>query len=266
MFNSIKTKIKRRIYDFIVYNYEPKMYETILDNLAYSTKINEKKNKVLYTCLTGGYDTLPLHEYINYDWDYICFTDNEHLLNMGHFGAWKIRPLFFHDLDNQLNNRWHKTHPHVLFPHYTESIYIDSNISVLTDYCFNKINELNKNIVIPKHYEKDCIYEELVFVMQTIVKQGKEKAENVLKMKAFLEEKKFPHHYGLNENNFIYRRHNEAQIIKMMEEWWTLITNYTRRDQLSLAYVFWKNNIKPDEIAITNIRKDTTNYRMYLHK
>lgn len=74
---------------------------------------------------------------------------------------------------------------------------------------------------------------------------------------------KFPANYGLYEANIIYRKHNNEQIKKMCEEWWWFIKNLAKRDQLSLTYVCWKNNIpfitflsksyrrKNDEIKVT---------------
>lgn len=40
----------------------------------------KKVRSVVYTCLTGGYDSLKEHRYIDNDWDYVCFTDNKELL------------------------------------------------------------------------------------------------------------------------------------------------------------------------------------------
>jgi len=38
------------------------------------------KRMGVYTCITGNYDVLPKHTYINTDYDYVCFTDNKKLL------------------------------------------------------------------------------------------------------------------------------------------------------------------------------------------
>lgn len=46
---------------------------------------------------------------------------------------------------------------------------------------------------------------------------------------------------GLTENNVIYRKHKDPRCIKVMEDWWYMVENYSRRDQLSLFYVLWKN-------------------------
>lgn len=51
----------------------------------------------------------------------------------------------------------------------------------------------------------------------------------------------FPEHYGLGENNILYRRHNEPALVRVMEDWWYFLENYSRRDQLSFVYVLWKN-------------------------
>ncbi len=40
----------------------------------------KKVRSVVYTCLTGGYDSLKEHRYVDDDWDYVCFTDNKELL------------------------------------------------------------------------------------------------------------------------------------------------------------------------------------------
>jgi hypothetical protein len=87
--------------------------------LNYKKYIPNNRNKVIYTCFTGSYDNLIQHFYINYDYDYVCFTDNECLLHnenaLDHdWGIWKIRKLQYNDCDYTKIARWHKTHPHVL--------------------------------------------------------------------------------------------------------------------------------------------------------
>lgn len=40
----------------------------------------QRKNpprKVIYTCITGGYDCLVLNMYLNPEYKYVCFTDDE---------------------------------------------------------------------------------------------------------------------------------------------------------------------------------------------
>lgn len=264
MLNIVKEKIQSRINAYFYYHFMPHVQKLVIQNSRYECDNTKgcKKNKVVYTCLTGNYDTLPLHEYIDTMYDYMCFTDNPNLLRCGWYGAWQIKPLVFAELNNQLNNRWHKTHPHVLFPDYDESIYIDSNVCILTNYLFEVISQRQESLIIPKHYKNDCIYAEVVDVKKYRLAD----AESIQKMMAILHENNFPKHYGLNENNIIYRKHNDKKIVKVMEEWWHFIKDITKRDQLSLAYVLWKNGISPDDIAIPNARTDDKNFFIYGHK
>lgn len=246
----IKEYLRKKLNNFLIDSTELKNKKDILlTQIDYLTNYNYKKNKVLYTCITGGYEGLLLQEYLNPEWDYVCFTDSENLLNYKNYGAWQIRPLEFNELDNTKNNRWHKTHPHVLFPDYRESIYIDGNIIFTGRQIFDEIQNKKLNLVIPEHWS-DCIYTEI----KSVREKNFDSEENIKKIESFLKENNFPEHYGLNENNLIYRVHNDSKIIKIMEEWWAFIRDFTKRDQLSLVYVLWKNSIKPSEIKIKNLR------------
>lgn len=225
---------------------------------------NKKMNhKCVYTCMTGGYDNIILHTYIALDYDYICFTDNKQLLQLGTFGAWQIRPLFFNKLSNQLNNRWHKLHPHICLKEYDSSIYVDSNVDILTPYYFNLIEERkNELIIMPCHYSRNCVFSEL----KSVYDQKKDSKENCKKIKKFLKDEKMPKHYGLTENNIIYRHHNEKAVYDIMEAWWFMLLNYSKRDQLSLSYCFWKADIKIEDITFPNARKDYKNFSIIEHK
>jgi hypothetical protein len=227
---------------------------------------SQKKDKVIYTCFTGNYDDILLQNYIDNSFDYVCFTDSKELLSYNHYGVWKIKPLKFSELDNTKNARWHKTHPHILFPDYSESIWIDGNININDRYVFDQISQRNTDLLIPFHWKDDCIYNEIENVMAAIVPEGGETRENVDKMSNFLIQNNFPKHYGLNETNFVYRRHNNYEIIRIMEEWWGFIRDYTKRDQLSLSYVLWKHGIKPNDIAIDNLRQKSESVLFVQHK
>jgi hypothetical protein len=176
---------------------------------------------------------------------------------MGSYGVWKIRPLQYTASCNVLINRWHKIHPHILFSDYEESLYLDGNIDMRTDILFNIIQN-NDTIRIPIH-NNSCIYREAV----NIIKSGKDKREHVEKMLKYLTNEHFPKDYGLNENCIIYRKHNDKEIIAMMNMWWELIEHYSKRDQLSLSFVLWKFNISPYSIAFPNVRHDNKNFIFY---
>ena len=48
----------------------------------------------------------------------------------------------------------------------------------------------------------------------------------------------------------LIRRHNDPRCIKIMEDWWQeIISTGSRRDQISLPYVLWKNNYLISDIV-----------------
>ena len=257
----ILTYIKTRLRHFILDTTKDFIEQTIFNNINYN--ISDKTNKgVVYTCLTGGYDSLGLLTYVSSDLDYICFTDSRDLLQLKSYGAWKILPIQFSDGTNQIINRWHKTHPHILFPNYDYSIYIDSNINILNSNVFSEIFNKRSMLVLPIHFEQQCIYEESKLVLKSKLATK----DSINKIITLLKDNDFPKNYGMNENNLIYREHNNPEVIRIMEEWWDLIYNYCNRDQLSFAYILWKHNIKPSDIAIRNLRINNPDILMKNHK
>ena len=54
----------------------------------------------------------------------------------------------------------------------------------------------------------------------------------------------FPINFGLAETSVVIRKHNDPSCIKLDEDWWLEMKHGSRRDQLSLNYVEWKNNTK----------------------
>lgn len=218
----------------------------------YKMFYSEKKNKkVIYTCITGGYDSLIEPTKITSDYDYICFTDDNTLVS----NTWIIKqlPKEVNNLDNARKNRYVKTHPHVLLPEYETSIYIDGSITVIGDLNnFVKTCDLeNNSIIVPKHPCRICLYKE----GKACISIKKDTAEHINPQMARYKAEGFPENYGLTQNNIIVRKHNDENCIKVMEEWWQEILNGSYRDQLSLMYVLWKN---PD-VKIKQISSSTCN-------
>ena len=87
----------------------------------------KKNNFVVYTALFGKYDDL-LKPAPSAHCDYVCFTDDPLLKS----NIWEVRVVSSHLPENMMN-RLYKTKPHVHFPNYKASIYVDSNIKILND-------------------------------------------------------------------------------------------------------------------------------------
>ena len=217
----------------------------------------ENKNRVIYTCITGSCDKFPIVQKYKDSSAYVCFTDNKFLIGLKRIGEWEIRPLVFNSLDNVRNARWHKTHPHILFPEYEESVWLDGNVEILTNKFFEEIK--NREFAVPIHYCRDDIYEEI-----KSARMMHPELYSILKeQEQFLRTEGMKEGYGLNETNIIFRKHKKTSDI--MDAWWDMINKYSSRDQTSLSYVLWKNNIRVNKISIDNARIDCLNYKIYSH-
>jgi len=222
--------------------------------------LTANKIGVVYTCITGGYDALHNHTFIDPKWDYVCFSDDASINDIVDL-SWKIKPLVFDALDNVRNQRWHKLHPHILFPEYEKSIYIDGNLNLLNRGLFNDVEKAikeSRKMSIAPHSERDCLYDEFA---ECIV-LGKDNKEVMEKQRELIEKDGFPKRNGLFETNIIYREHHDDKIIAVMNDWWRWVENYSRRDQLSLTYVLWKHSMRIKPLSDKTYRNsDTVEFR-----
>lgn len=190
---------------------------------------------VVYTALFGDYDFLidPIDDFE--DCDFICFTNQRDLKS----NIWKIIIVDDIELTNNLINRKYKMLPHKYLSKYQFSLYLDTNI-----YLKGNPNLLIKkylkhsDLIMPRHIWRTCVYEEAF----QCIKVGKSSYLKTSKQMKKYKKCGFPRNYGLSENNIILRRHNDPLLIKLMEEWWEEINKETQRDQLSFAFLLWKNS------------------------
>ncbi len=225
-----------------------------------SNYFSEEKIAV-YTVITGAYDQV-LEPYCQPDnCDYFIFTDED---VEDSTSAWQKReiPDSLNGLTDAEKNRYLKMHPQELFDEYKYSIYVDGNIQIVTDIT-EYINELGPvGIGTHLHPVRDCVFEE----MQEVIRQGKEREENIRRHAKYMIETGMPHHYGLLECNVIAREHHNPICIKVMEEWWREFEAYSKRDQISLPHVLYRNKIQVQEIGILgdNVRTNPS-FRIFRH-
>ncbi|MDB5660706.1 MAG: Lipopolysaccharide biosynthesis protein LPS:glycosyltransferase [Cypionkella sp.] len=228
-------------------------------------KSQRKSKKVVYCCIIGGYDHLIQHFNINDEWDYVCYTDDQNLVAIGNFGIWETRHALRPDLPADRRNRYHKINPHLFFESYEESIYIDGNINIISDYIFSEIEERGVSLLLPEHFARDCVYDEV----KALYASGRTSASNkeLLTIQLeFLQAMKFPKQYGLTENNLVYRRHHVESIRSIMERWWKILCDFTSRDQLGLAYSLWREGISPRDVTFPNTRYLYSDFWMFEHR
>lgn len=201
----------------------------------------------VYSCIIGGYDDVKEPAYINKQCcDFYMVTDGE----VGDESAWKkidINEIHGLDgLDNRGKARYVKTHPHVLFPEYDYSVWIDGSLKVIADVmpiigsmgeAWFGVHTIQNGI--------DCVYD-------SIYAEIAEKAEkgDILRQIRYYKRQGYPAHNGMYETGVLIRKHNNDRCIKTMEYWWKQMSHFTLRDQMSINYVLWKNKISESEIYI----------------
>ena len=196
-----------------------------------------KNKRVIYTCITGGYEAIMPLTHRQPGFDYICFTDNSGQTS----SFWQLRPIpdELLNLSSVKQQRIIKICPHRYLSEYDESIWIDGAIDVLSNpnnfierYCSDK----NKSVFIRRHPCRDCIYEEA----SACIRLKKDTSTNINPQLDKYREEGFPKHFGLVESNIIYRRHNNPYCVKLMELWANELISGSHRDQLSFNYALWK--------------------------
>lgn len=187
---------------------------------------------VVYTVIVGDFDNVKQPRVIDSRFDYILFTD---LTVDSKYGVWQVRPIGYESDDSRKKSRFPKICPEVLLTEYDASLYIDGNISIGSQYVYDRCVELAETGVEwagIKHQSRDCVYDEI----NAIVGLGWVHDYDVLDWYQFLRNEKYPDHNGMFENNIVFRIHTQTvgRVNKLW--WWTIEEKKVKRDQFSLMY------------------------------
>lgn len=216
-------------------------------------------NLVVYTAVFGNYDALkPISRPVREGIDFICFTNIKDLSVKG----WKVIYVESVIQDNVLSNRKYKMFPHKFLKEYEYSVYIDANVRVIEN-----LSELVRKymrlgvLACPKHPSRSCLYDEA----QEVIQRGKASEFEVKRQLNAYSADNFPQNHGLHEMNVIIRKHNDFNVIKVMEEWWKQFNKFSKRDQLSFHYALWKT-AQPVVDMSENTRQVNKYYYTDTHK
>ncbi len=175
------------------------------------------------------------------DADYICFTDNRELLHSSG-SVWQYREAGYHGTDSANTSRYYKIMPHQLFPEYQYSLWIDGNVIIAEDGLYCRLDEMIDSGVKAaglQHPHRDDVYDEAYRILHG----RREKLPAVMKTVSFLHRSGMPRHFGLYENNVIFRKHSDPDVVRFDEMWWEILNRFSGRDQLSQTYCLWKTGL-----------------------
>ncbi len=230
---------KRRLYDVdYLYRFDEK-------NILWK---NKKSKVVVYTCVVGAYDTIKEPIYINPNIDYVVVTD----LEVKEDSIWRkidISKLNIpSNMTNSQKNRYVKMHPHLIFPDYEYSVYVDGSIRLMADI-MPLVCEMGDISFLGMH--KHPVRRKISTEMNAVLFSKKNVDQYVLKNQVYnYYNQGYDDSYGILEGTVIVRRHNMLNCIKLMDSWWTEMKKYPTRDQISLPYVLWMNNVSRESIHI----------------
>lgn len=221
---------------------------------------------VIYTCVTGGYDTL-LQPVTAPEFDYVCFVEKGRKTEEKS-GVWTVREIPYEGNCKDMS-RFPKLNPHLVFPEYDYSIWMDGNVTIDDAGAYRCFEEKMERGVLysgMKHWLRDCAYDEAL----ACIDARKAWPWDVLRTVRFLKSEGFPEHFGLYENNVILRRHNDPAVIGFDRMWWKVYNEYLHRDQVLHPYCMWKcgmgfDYLLPEEFSARNhayfVFKDRHNVR-----
>lgn len=185
---------------------------------------------IVYTCVTGGYDSVSRPSALPEWADFLCFGQDS--------------PVTWQASDNTQLARYAKLNPHLVLPEgYDYCLWTDGNIDVVDPAFFSKVEEMMAGGVLYAglhHPQRDDVYEESLRILQN----DRESFCRLARLVKFLKKEGFPRHYGLDETNVILRRHNDPKVREFDELWWEMLRTWTNRDQMTQSWCFRKTGLQ----------------------
>ena len=225
----------------INFQYQRFVNENIAKNMNNDTSSAIDTSKtVVYTAIEGNYDNLRAPAFIDDGLSYVCFTDNKNLKS----DVWDIRYVTTpKDKNYALDIRKFKTCPQDYFFDCTVTIWVDASFTIKNDLReYVKKYSKNSPILLFPHPERKCIYQECGELISIL----KEDPVRLISQAADYIENGYPKDYGLYAGGMIVRDMHNEKLRLCMRDWWNEVSTRSLRDQQSLPYVLWKNNIRPD--------------------
>lgn len=202
---------------------------------------------VVFTVITGCYDTLRQVVKKNDNWRYVCITDNLNIYPNG----WElihVDELYPPGcLSQVLLQRWVKIYGGPKF-FQCLTIYLDGSHEIANDV--TELFEHEADIKLKLHPARNCYLDEAIACIrlnkadhQDIRSQIEEYESNGLQPKS-----------GMYETGILIRAWNE-KVAKFNEVWWAEVERHTHRDQLSIMWALSQNQLKKEEFANETFQK-----------
>lgn len=209
------------------------------------------KKFVLYTAIFGRFGRFNIPIISIEDIDKFCYTDMDTNKNMARVmpvrrnrfvrnDFYKIKQMRLDHLEARRRQRWVKICiPDEMFNNYEYSVYVDCKrpITVNFDYLLTCMKP-GSDFLVRRHDKRDCIYDEGA----KCIKKRLDNPRTIRKQLDSYRSEGYPTHNGLMSTFLLIRRHTQA-LKEFSKLWWAELEKHSVRDQLSLPYVAWKNDV-----------------------
>lgn len=191
--------------------------------------------------------------------DYILFTNYEPKIFSN--CSWTIIKQIPHLFSNPiLSAKTIKWSSHKYLPEYDIVIWMDGFLSPFKpkmNIWYNhiiSINKLDVDLMICKHPERKCLYEEI----KACIKLGKDTQDNINVNLSLITNDDFPRDYGLFATWVFIRKNNAPLLNNILDKMLKIMYNASHRDQLIMNYMFWKHNFtKYKEMDLKSLTAQT---------
>jgi len=179
--------------------------------------------------------------------DFFCFTNLDIKSD-----KWKIINVPLKQGENpRLVARQYKILPHLTLEDYKYHFWLDGSIELL-ESPKKIVDKYLKDHVITAllHPDRSCIYKE----GDACIGWRLDDPYKINKQMQFMKHEGYPENNGLCETGVIIRE-NTKEIKDFNKYWWSMVSTYSLRDQLSFNYCLWKHNIKHNLFeGLTNVQ------------
>ena len=188
----------------------------------------------VYTAMFDAYDEIRPPLYKPPGIDFICFSDKPISAP-----GWTVKLVDRPHTHPGLSNRRLKIHPYDYVGDYRYSLYVDSNVQLVSDISLLVTYWLEgKPFVGWRHSARSDVYDEL----ETILIKSKHPPRGIVDQYEFFRREGMPRNVGLVEASVLWRDHEDQDVLALMQRWWDHLQRFGYRDQPGLAYLLWRDD------------------------
>lgn len=202
---------------------------------------------IIYTIITGNYDTIKQPLVVEEGVEYVLFTNNPGIMDAD---VWKVVQIPSEEWQGRterendiLLSRKVKMLPLKYLPKECElSIYVDADM-LIKGPLMQLLKDLHDDTLFAacRHSYCGSVREEI----EDLVVKGMVDATQIENQWQRYVEWGFEDDLGISENGLLIRRHNDARVTQLMELWWEEYQNGCLRDQVSLMPCMFRTNFMP---------------------